>query len=1680
MLLSTFSPYRKKLAVTLLVIFSAQWASSLAAYALTSGPTQPEVQGFTPVSSTEMVDLFSGDFSYNIPLFELPGPNGGYPFNLAYRGGVGLDQEASWVGLGWSLNPGAINRQMRGLPDEFNGEEIVKELDMKPTETISVDFSPGVEVAGVPILGRGAPLTIRVGAVHDNYRGFGLTRSVGVSATRPLQSDKSPYLEAQLSIGQNTLEGVNLSDGLSLNDKKSFQDGKYTLGGSAGFDLSVNNGMAGFQAFASGKLEGRKDNKEKVKNAIRTFSSQTSFGTDLSLTGKGYTPLSGDDMVGDNYDFNFEFGPSAAFALASGNFTGNVQGERVMTRIKKTRAFGYLNLQNANSPFALADLNREKDGMVSGSSRFLPIPNLTYDIYSVNGQGMSAMYRPYRSEVGTVGDPLSTSITMGNRTSVELGTASGVYIGTDIQFSQSLRFRKRWTLGNTYSLGFVGTNPNGLFEPVYFKTFGELTPNASNFMDYMGGDQPLALQLDNMLLKQTIPSHGQWRFRSKTQSGLSLRNLPATVERENRNVVIQPILNEQLGKWGGVLGEYNVRFFNQTANAQQTFDRQAPHVRPNHIGGYTVQHPDGLRYIYALPAYNRTQVETVFSRPYMGNSGNGIAQRKWEYPQQVAIPTNGNGEIDYQNKNGSDKSDQYFQRTTIPAFPHAYLLTSLLGNDYVDADNIPGPSDGDLGYWVKFNYVRTSENYKWRAPFHQANYHKGGYHDPSDDRASYNYGEKEIWYLASVETQSHIAIFKTSPRTDGRGAQMEIQNAPLLGDQQYKLDRIELYTKAEYQQNINNQTALTPVVSINMGYDYSLCQGVPNQPDPQQGKLTLKTLAFEYRKSKRGALSPYKFSYYGENDPNLAYNRLAYDRWGNAKPRRPETVGYRDIDFPYVKQDAADKIEREQFAEAWNLREVTTPSGAQIEVKYEPDDYAYVQNKTAMQMTRIAGVGPGSEGNTDLNAQSCNPAINRLGDQLSYSPASASGQPKVYFELHEQPTVAQAATTESRRQLARQYLDNTGQVYFKLRMHLKNASEEMRELVTGYADIDLNVPGAFGIEKNVDANDCNKYYGFVRLKPVASKKGFHYHPFSVAAWQHLELHLPQFRYVDQNPANTKVAARVKMLITALPTQMADFVRGYYQSAFQKNWGNKLELADCFLKLNNVKGKKFGGGSRVSRVTLNDRWDDGGDSRSYYGQVYDYTTQENGRTISSGVAAYEPMQGGDEIAVRRGIREEQTMVLRSNQVQFKEYPFNEDFFPDAQVGYSKVTVKSLASAVADQYPRQNLSAEMQNYFGSTGQGTTGAVVHEFYTAKDFPVITTYTEPEVKTTPLGQKLLASAINRILPMLSLTHEAMIASQGYQVEINDMHGKPKQVSYFPQAKDGKVSNTPISWVRYDYLQTERKVQDGQTVAVLRNDVPVIHGDRGGVADLRNDERRVIGVDAEMFADAREHAYEDRKAPGIQLNFMLEGGVFPFFSGLPIPLARSNKVLRTHVMNKIIHRAGIMASTSAFDGSSIVKTTNELWDANTGEVVMTTVNNNFDAPVYTYQIPAYFQYPGMGPAYRSAGTSFNFAEVINVSNNLYRAVVPPAVEAEFAPGDEFIVKGGGARAVLTSSGPGASFFYCEQPLGRGDKLYLYRSGRRNLLTAKVGHITGLTDPVRNRNVDNCQTEIRVPAQCDQ
>src|SRR5690606_20235940 len=148
-------------------------------------------------------DPFTGDFTYNIPLMDIEG----YPVNIAYNSGVTMEQEASWVGLGWNLNVGTINRSVRGIPDDFKGDEIETETSMKPMVITKVGLGAGVEILGDE---RGLSASKGYTVIHNNYKGFGLSyeNSIGASLGSGVK------LNGSIGYEMSTLDGASVNSSL--------------------------------------------------------------------------------------------------------------------------------------------------------------------------------------------------------------------------------------------------------------------------------------------------------------------------------------------------------------------------------------------------------------------------------------------------------------------------------------------------------------------------------------------------------------------------------------------------------------------------------------------------------------------------------------------------------------------------------------------------------------------------------------------------------------------------------------------------------------------------------------------------------------------------------------------------------------------------------------------------------------------------------------------------------------------------------------------------------------------------------------------------------------------------------------------------------------------------------------------------------------------------------------------------------------------------------------------------------------------------------------------------------------------------------------------------------------------------------------------------------------------------
>lgn len=811
---------------------------------------------------------------------------------------------------------------------------------------------------------------------------------------------------------------------------------------------------------------------------------------------------------------------------------------------------------------------------------------------------------------------------------------------------------------------------------------------------------------------------------------------------------------------------------------------------------------------------------------------------------------------------------------------------------------------------------------------------------------TYNYGERETYYLYKAETKSHQAEFYTSIREDGRGVSSEFQKSGSAKEAySYKLDSARLFSKLEMSKPIKSiyfkfnkhELGDTSRFWVDKDNNYQeLCQKVENASD-QRGKLTLKAVYTTFGDNEKGLNNPYIFDYH-ENDTteNPIYHPYQYDRWGNYQKYWTDLSMNPLKYFPYTRQDqraGLNKTTKDKWAAVWNLKEIILPSGARIVTEYEADRYAFVQNKSAMEMYTVQ-------------------SINHETKQLYYPHSlgnHANNSNYVTFKL-KRPIPAGASTEEKTKELNK-YIDQTKQLYYKIFVDLNNDSQW--EFITGYADIEA-------------VEYLNDTIAKIRLKNILFPSGNHKenkdHPFAVAAWNYVQSSRQEL--MNDNP-NGPLEGRARtdqevmqIFTTALsavnPLAALSKFGNFYQNARSEFWGVKVDYDKSFIRLNSHVSSleentvaKFGGDSRVRSVLV---YENKNSNEVVTGQYYDYTDSipGTGLRISTGVAANEPTIGGDESALKYGKTGFMEPKFKTSHLQFQEMPLNESYMPAPDVGYSKVTVNSYAT-------EKVLKGQLESHIP-----TTGVSVHEFYTAKDYPTIfretvlsqnegsLKYDQPKMAFRPLGG--------------IITESNFAGSQGYYTEINDMHGKEKKTSYYGINHDGKIiSAEPVSYVEYIYRSKPSTDGLSNPIRILDNELPTIKNHLGVI------ENKMVGIDIENFLDTRS---SESKSESIGGRFNLAVMVFPAVPS-PIPIATlfpdfgyDRRRSYTCVNNKIVHRFGILEQTKVYKEGALTVTDNLVFDAYTGAPVLTSVNNEFNDTIYNYTIPAHLIYGDMKPSY--------------------------------------------------------------------------------------------------------------------
>src|SRR5450432_2771516 len=314
------------------------------------GPGQPEQKSFESVNAKNMVDLFSGDFSYNIPLMDV----GGYPVAIHYRSGITMDQEASWVGLGWNLQPGSLNRNMRGIPDDFDGDLITKTENIKTNWTAGINAGAGAELFGLP-----ANIDLHAGLFYNNYRGVGFETGAGINVSLTASKGAQGGLNGGLGINLNNNSQNGFSIEPSFNLKRTVLEENVTgksTGFSIGASLSTRNGIKDMSFGLTGAQE-YSDNKKDLN-----MSSGSAMSGSLNFALQAYTPKM--NIAFTSYQFNFTFRPGLEFFGAHPylQLGGYYSSQYVAPAdvVLSSPAYGYMYLQDGlSNPKALLDFNRE-------------------------------------------------------------------------------------------------------------------------------------------------------------------------------------------------------------------------------------------------------------------------------------------------------------------------------------------------------------------------------------------------------------------------------------------------------------------------------------------------------------------------------------------------------------------------------------------------------------------------------------------------------------------------------------------------------------------------------------------------------------------------------------------------------------------------------------------------------------------------------------------------------------------------------------------------------------------------------------------------------------------------------------------------------------------------------------------------------------------------------------------------------------------------------------------------------------------------------------------------------------------------------------------------------------------------------------------------------------------------
>lgn len=879
-----------------------------------NGPSAPEASSFEPIDATDMVSLLTGDLSYVLPLMSVPSPEGGYPIVLSYHAGIAMEQESSWAGLGWSINPGAINRSINGYPDDWKmanikeifydqgGSETVYTLDLSYGVSTVVDVGLNLSWGSNKSLSGDVSLTAYGATIGTN--GFGLS---GSNASIGVNKDGGVNLRVSKGNGLGMSVGVdgsgNLSAGLSMNQKVSETSSKSIGVNFSSNSISINANEGGVGARYTAIL-----NKAENSGRYSTTQTYSFFGINTPYGSVNYgkrkyewhlDELTNSAICGTIYD--------KEYSQVDRVFEGNGGGAAPVSHLVKWDNYE-LYTENVSS------INQE-NLITNHNNAFFP----STDGYSVNAQGLSGNMKP---------------MSFNND-----GISAFSYLAfLKPENTNTILVTDRTTLDSDRNINFQFINEHSSFLRVlpkkFVNNFNSTSINVINESDYLLG-------IDNTGIAEALPqnyfltSDGEKvYYNDGNQISYDL-----SAKRLKKGNFVEFFTNKQIR-------ENSISNFMEAKDLDRTQHFHSSHsdfIFPDDaIGAYRVTTPDGRVYHYSLPVYQFENIKRTY---------NIVA--------------------------GKDEKLAHYDKIKETPYATHWLLTAITGPDYIKNNSnlnaYPNSENNysDYGYWTRFDYGKWSDGYIWKTPYGK------DYDISGANLKTYEWGRKQIYYLDAIKTRTHTAFFVKDIKEDAQSRAIQYQNKSHLqhstlpkvnvpSTKLLKLNKIVLlknedaaavsknnsvnnlsvseqsyyyafsrhnfdgwYASQEggvspgfYNRNfkvnmqnnvldvgdINTITLNKAIKSIDFNYDYSLASNVPYSS--ASGRLTLNNVV---TKGKQNIMlvPPYKFEYITNvNSISNNFNIGMKDNWGYV------------MNAPML----------------WSLNKITTPLGGEIIIDYEADE----------------------------------------------------------------------------------------------------------------------------------------------------------------------------------------------------------------------------------------------------------------------------------------------------------------------------------------------------------------------------------------------------------------------------------------------------------------------------------------------------------------------------------------------------------------------------------------------------------------------------------------------------------------------------------------------------------------------------------------------------------------------